>query len=51
MKVRVLRNFRDKHTRKIHKAGTILNIKKERYDEILTVGKLVEKVTDDKTAK
>lgn len=51
MKVRVLRDFRDKHTRKLHKAGTVLNIKKDRFDEILTVGKLVEEIKEEKTAK
>lgn len=51
MKVRVLSNFRDKYTRKVYKKGDVLTIKKERYDEILKVGALVEEVKDDKTAK
>lgn len=44
MKVKVLEKFRDKHTGKIYKAGEILNIKKERFEEILTKGKFVEEV-------
>jgi hypothetical protein len=34
MKVRVIKDFRDKYTKKIHKTGEILEITKERYEEI-----------------
>lgn len=34
MKVKVMKRFRDKHTREIYKEGKVLNISKERFDEI-----------------
>lgn len=42
MRVKVLKQFRDKKTKKIYQPGDVLNLKKERVDEILAVGKLVE---------
>lgn len=52
MKVKVLTKFKDKHSGKVHKAGEILIISKERYNEILTVAPLVEEIKKDgKTAK
>lgn len=51
MKVKVIKGFRDKHSKKLHKVGAILTISKERYEEILKVGKLVEEVKDEKAAK
>lgn len=42
MKVKVLKRFRDKHTREIHSVGDILEITKKRYNEILKVDKLIE---------
>jgi len=34
MKVKVLRKFRDKYTKYLYKAGEILELTKERYEEI-----------------
>lgn len=51
MKVRVLDNFKDKHTRKLHKTGDVINVTKKRYAEILTVGKLVEEVVEETEGK
>ena len=53
MKVKVIKNFKDKHTGEFHKTGKVMNISKKRYEEILTVGKLVEeyKETADETAE
>lgn len=52
MKVKVLKKFIDKHTREIHKTNTILNITKERYEEIVSVDKgLVEVVADEAPAE
>lgn len=34
MKVRVIKDFQDKYTKKLHKAGEKLEITKERYEEI-----------------
>lgn len=51
MKVKVLKQFKDKHTSEVYKAGKILNISKERFEEILTVGKLVEEIKETKATK
>ena len=53
MKVKVLKKFIDKHTREVHKVNTILNISKERYEEIISVDEglievLVEETTTEK---
>lgn len=50
MKAKVIKAFRDKHTGELYKVGKTLTISKERFDEILTVGKLVEEVKE-KAAK
>ena len=44
--VKCLKNFRDKHTGKIHAKGEIFKVTEERYKEILEVGVLVEKYTE-----
>ena len=51
MKVKVIKSFRDKHTGELYKTGKILNIKKERYEEIMSKGKLVEEIKEEKPAK
>jgi hypothetical protein len=38
-----LKNFRDKHTGKIRKAGDVFKVTEERFEEIIKVGKFVEK--------
>lgn len=48
MKVICLENFKDKHTLKLHKKGEIFTVNKDRYNEILTVGKLVEEYKEPK---
>lgn len=50
MKVRVLKRFRDKHTKEIHEVDKEMTISKERYEEILTVGKLVEEIEEEPKA-
>jgi CRISPR/Cas system-associated exonuclease Cas4 (RecB family) len=47
VKVRVLQTFRDKHTREIHKIDKEMEISQERFEEILTVGELVEEIKED----
>lgn len=42
MKAKVLKKFKDKKTGKIHKVGDIINVSKERFEEILKVDALVE---------
>lgn len=44
MKAIVIKGFRDKYTSEIHKKGDILTLTKKRYNEILTVGRLVEEL-------
>lgn len=46
MKVICLQSFRDKHTKEIHKKGDVFIVNKERFAEILTVGKFVEKYNE-----
>ncbi len=47
MKAKVLVKFKDKKSGKIHKVGDIINVSKARFEEILTVGNLVEEYKDE----
>lgn len=51
MKAKVLKQFKDKYSGKIHEAGDVLTISKERFEEILKVDLLVEEVKEPKKAK
>lgn len=51
MKAKVLKQFRDKHTGELHKEGTTITVSKERLEEILTVGPLVEPIKTGKANK
>lgn len=54
MKVKVIKKFIDKHTGEVHKEGDILNIKKDRFEEINKVADdLVEEIPEEpkKTTK
>lgn len=51
MKAKVLRRFKDKYSGKVYKAGEVITISKERFEEILTVASLVEKVETKKKAE
>lgn len=46
MKVKVLVKFQDKYTGEVHKADKVMNISKDRFEEILTVGPFVEEVVE-----
>lgn len=48
MQVKVIRAFRDKHTEAAYKAGDVIEVTKERMDEILEVGRFVEVVSKPK---
>jgi hypothetical protein len=48
MKAKVLKPFKDKNNGKVYKEGQVINVTKERFDEILTVDKLVEEVDEAK---
>lgn len=53
MKAKVLKDFNDKYTGRRYKAGEIISVSKERFDEILTVDNLIEaaeEVVEEKTA-
>jgi hypothetical protein len=50
MKVKVIKKFRDKHTKKIHNIGDVLTISQERYVEICSVGKFVERINEEPKA-
>lgn len=51
MKVKVLKKFIDKHSGEIHEEGKILTVSKERFEEILKVGKFVEEITEKTTVE
>lgn len=47
MKAKVLKKFVDKHNGKVYQVGDVITISKKRFAEILTVGNLVEEVTEE----
>ena len=47
MKVKVIRKFKDKHTGKTHHKGDVLEITKERFQEIKQVGDLVQPIIEN----
>ena len=51
MKAKVLRPFKDKHTQVRYKEGEVITISRERFDEILTKGSLVEEIKSRKGSK
>lgn len=51
MKAKVLKRFKDKYTGKSYEAGEVITISKDRFEEILTVDVLVEKVETKKKAE
>lgn len=42
MKIRVTTEFKDKHTNKLHKVGTEMDVPVQRVNEILSVGNFIE---------
>ena len=49
MKARVIKGFRDKYTKEKYEEGTIIDVTKKRYKEILKVDKLVEEVIEEES--
>lgn len=47
MKVKVTRKFRDKHTGDLYATGTVLELTEERYKEIVSVGKFVQRIAQN----
>jgi len=48
MRAKVLAKFKDKHNGKIYAVGDMITISKERYEEIQSVGNLVEEIKTKK---
>lgn len=52
IKLKVLKQFRDKNTNKLYNQGEIITVKKDRGEELIENSqKLVEKITERKSAK
>jgi len=53
MKVKVLKTFIDKNTKKLNEVGSIIDVTKERYEELRAAGNYVavEKVTKATTTE
>lgn len=51
MKYKVIKDFTDIHTYRKYKAGDVIEITKERANEILSVGELITKVQTKTTKK
>lgn len=48
MKAKVLLTFRDKNTKEINEAGTIITVTKKRFEEINSGAKYLEEIKEDK---
>lgn len=51
MKAKVVTRFKDKYSGKVYNVGEVITISKDRFEEILKVGKLVEKVIEPAKAE
>lgn len=51
MKAKVIKPFRDQYSGEVYKAGDVLTITRERYEEILKTAPLVEETQKPKKAK
>jgi hypothetical protein len=52
MKAKVLQRFKDKYDQTVvYKVGEVYEFTEERFEEILTVGKFVERIETEKPAK
>lgn len=47
MKLKVVREFLDRYTKKLHKVGEEFEADEKRFNEIQRVGNLVERVDDE----
>lgn len=47
MKVKVLKQFKDKHNGKVYKAGEVITVSKKRFAEILETAPLVEELKEE----
>ena len=51
MKVKVIKEFVDKHTNKLHKVNEVFECTEDRYNEIMGAGSYVEPVPVTKKAE
>lgn len=51
MKAKVLIPFRDKETKKEYKKGDIIDVTTKRCNEIMTAGRFIQLVEDEKPTK
>lgn len=49
MKVKVIREFMDKHTNELHEVGSVFDVTAKRLKEIQSVGDFVQEVKEDKS--
>lgn len=49
MKAKVLKKFRDKHTGKIYKVGTVIEVTKDRFAEIQKADASLVEAVEEKT--
>lgn len=47
MKVKVLERFKDKYTGEIHETDKEMEVSKERFEEILSVGNFVKEIAEE----
>lgn len=51
MKAKVLKDFRDKQTKEIRNQGSIIEVSKERLEEINSTSLFVEEIKEEKKKK
>ena len=51
MKVKVIKEFVDKHTKRLHKVGSTFECDKTRFNEIKEAGSFIEPVSEPKKEK
>ena len=51
MKVKVIKEFVDKHTKKLHKVNEVFECDSKRYEEIIKTGAFVAPVVVEKVEK
>lgn len=51
MKVKVIKEFVDRHTNKLHKVNEVFECDAKRYEEIKKAGSFVEPVKEEKVTK
>lgn len=47
MKVKVIREFKDKHTNELHELGSTFDVTNKRFKEIQSVGDFVQEIKEE----